>query len=144
MVGFDQMVKDAWHNEVVVDLNEMSYLKKKFQMLKKKINSWVKQNRVNANVRRKEIQEKLYHLDKLIDQGGGQEDLLNSRRDLWKDLRVLDDLRDKDLMQKAKVKWAIEGDENSKYFHGIINKKRNQMNVRGLWLMVFGRRSRLM
>ena len=138
--GFDQMVKDAWHNEVVADLNEMSYLKKKFQMLKKKINSWVKQNRVNANVRRKEIQEKLYHLDKLIDQGGGQEDLLNSRRDLWKDLRVLDDLRDKDLMQKAKVKWAIEGDKNSKYFHGIINKKRHRMAIRGIsvngeWVM---------
>ena len=85
------MVKDAWHNQFVVDLNKMSYMKKKFQRLKKKINSWVQQNRVNAKDRRKEIQEKLYHLDKLIDQGGGQEDLLNSRRDLWKDLRVLDD-----------------------------------------------------
>lgn len=28
-----------------------------------------------------------------------------------------------DLAQNAKIKWAIEGDENSKYFHGIINKK---------------------
>ncbi|GJV19272.1 phosphoenolpyruvate carboxylase kinase 2-like protein [Tanacetum coccineum] len=26
-------------------------------------------------------------------------------------------------MQKAKIRWAIEGDENSKYFHAIINKK---------------------
>ena len=43
-------------------------------------------------------------------------------------------------MQKAKVKWAIEGDENSKYFHGIINKKRHQMAIRGIsvngeWVM---------
>ncbi|GKC29804.1 hypothetical protein Tco_1037098 [Tanacetum coccineum] len=138
--GFDQMVKDVWQNNVMVDLNEMAYLKKKFQMLKKKINSWVQQNRVKVNERRKEIQEKLHYLDKQIDQDGGQEDMLNSRRDLWKDLWVLDDLREKDLVQKAKVKWAIEGDENSKYFHGIINKRRHQMAIRGIsvngeWIM---------
>ncbi|GKA94146.1 RNA-directed DNA polymerase, eukaryota, partial [Tanacetum coccineum] len=138
--GFEQLVKDSWHNDVVVDLNEMSCLKKKFQMLKKKIKIWVQQNRVKANDKRKEIQEKLHNIDKQIDQEGGQEDLLNSRRDLWKDLRDLDALREKDLVQKAKVKWAIEGDENSKYFHGIINKKRHQMAIRGVsvngeWVM---------
>ncbi|GJY24384.1 hypothetical protein Tco_0398042 [Tanacetum coccineum] len=37
-----------------------------------------------------------------------------------------------DLAQKAKVRWAIEGDENSKYFHGIINKKRSQLAIRGV------------
>ncbi|GJW40271.1 RNA-directed DNA polymerase, eukaryota, partial [Tanacetum coccineum] len=70
--GFEQLVKDSWHNNVVVDLNEMSYLKKKFQMLKKKINTWVHQNRVKANDKRKEIQEKLHNIDKQIDQEGGR------------------------------------------------------------------------
>nr|GEZ43139.1 RNA-directed DNA polymerase, eukaryota [Tanacetum cinerariifolium] len=32
--------------------------------------------------------------------------------------------------QKAKVRWAIEGDENSKLFHGIINKRRSQLAIR--------------
>ncbi|GJU21170.1 hypothetical protein Tco_1154512 [Tanacetum coccineum] len=27
---------------------------------------------------------------------------------------------------------AIEGDENVKFFHGILNKKRNQSNIRGI------------
>nr|GEU54925.1 RNA-directed DNA polymerase, eukaryota [Tanacetum cinerariifolium] len=57
---FEELVKDSWHNDVVVDINEMSYLKKKFQMLKKKIKIW--------------------------------------------DLRDLDAFREKDLVQKAKVK----------------------------------------
>lgn len=30
-----------------------------------------------------------------------------------------------DVAQGAKLKWAIEGDENSKNFHGIMNKKRS-------------------
>ncbi|GJV18252.1 hypothetical protein Tco_1363575 [Tanacetum coccineum] len=34
--------------------------------------------------------------------------------------------------QKAKIQWAIKGDENSKYFHGIINKKWSQLAIRGV------------
>nr|GFA13043.1 RNA-directed DNA polymerase, eukaryota [Tanacetum cinerariifolium] len=37
-----------------------------------------------------------------------------------------------DLMQKAKIRWAIEGDENSKYFHAIINKKCANLSVKGV------------
>ncbi|GKE04789.1 hypothetical protein Tco_1396807, partial [Tanacetum coccineum] len=33
-----------------------------------------------------------------------------------------------------KIKWAIEGDENSKFFHGIINKKRSQVSIRGVFV----------
>ncbi|GJT48765.1 RNA-directed DNA polymerase, eukaryota [Tanacetum coccineum] len=36
------------------------------------------------------------------------------------------------MAQKAKIRWAIEGDENSKYFLGIINKKRSQLAIRGV------------
>nr|GFB32343.1 RNA-directed DNA polymerase, eukaryota [Tanacetum cinerariifolium] len=35
-------------------------------------------------------------------------------------------------MQKAKIRWAIEGDENSKYFHAIINKKHVNLSVKGV------------
>nr|GEW30124.1 RNA-directed DNA polymerase, eukaryota [Tanacetum cinerariifolium] len=36
------------------------------------------------------------------------------------------------ISQKAKIKWAIEGDENVKFFHGILNKKRSQSHIRGV------------
>nr|GFA52644.1 RNA-directed DNA polymerase, eukaryota [Tanacetum cinerariifolium]GFB31392.1 RNA-directed DNA polymerase, eukaryota [Tanacetum cinerariifolium] len=39
----------------------------------------------------------------------------------------------KDSFQKSKIKWAIEGDENSKFFHGIINKKHSQLAIRGVF-----------
>nr|GEU36510.1 RNA-directed DNA polymerase, eukaryota [Tanacetum cinerariifolium] len=35
-------------------------------------------------------------------------------------------------MQKAKIQWAIEGDENSKFFHGIINRKRANLAIKGV------------
>ncbi|GJZ88607.1 RNA-directed DNA polymerase, eukaryota [Tanacetum coccineum] len=35
-------------------------------------------------------------------------------------------------MIKAKIQWAIEGDENSKFFHGIINRKRANLAIKGV------------
>lgn len=32
----------------------------------------------------------------------------------------------KDLKQKAHVKWAIEGDENNKIFHGIVQGRKKK------------------
>nr|GEZ39201.1 RNA-directed DNA polymerase, eukaryota [Tanacetum cinerariifolium] len=37
-----------------------------------------------------------------------------------------------DLSQKAKIRWSIEGDEYSKYFHEILNSKRSQLAIRGI------------
>ncbi|GJX87083.1 hypothetical protein Tco_0339097 [Tanacetum coccineum] len=33
--------------------------------------------------------------------------------------------------QKSKVRWAIEGDENTKFFYGILNSKRSKLAIRG-------------
>nr|GEU79406.1 hypothetical protein [Tanacetum cinerariifolium] len=40
----------------------------------------------------------------------------------------------KDSLQKSKIKWAIEGDENSSFFHGIINKKCSHLSIRGVFV----------
>ncbi|GKE21864.1 hypothetical protein Tco_1433376, partial [Tanacetum coccineum] len=56
----------------------------------------------------------------------------NERISLLKELHNFNKSHSLDLAQKAKVRWAIEGDENSKYFHGIINKKRSQLAIHGV------------
>nr|GEW31540.1 RNA-directed DNA polymerase, eukaryota [Tanacetum cinerariifolium] len=58
--GFDQMLKDAWNSKDVDDTNEMVYLKKKFQKLKKRISSWVYENRSISIERMKAILDKLF------------------------------------------------------------------------------------
>ncbi|GKA09062.1 hypothetical protein Tco_0688393 [Tanacetum coccineum] len=44
---------------------------------------------------------------------------------------IVNNIQASEIAQKAKIKWAIEGDENVKFFHGMLNKKRNQSNIRG-------------
>lgn len=46
-----------------------------------------------------------------------------------KELTDLNHMSRVDLAQKAKIQWGIEGDENSGYFHGTINRKRRQMAI---------------
>ncbi|GJW57801.1 RNA-directed DNA polymerase, eukaryota, reverse transcriptase zinc-binding domain protein [Tanacetum coccineum] len=43
-------------------------------------------------------------------------------------------LEDMDLIQKARVKWDVEGDENTKFFHGILKQKRFYQSVQGIMI----------
>ncbi|GJY60023.1 putative reverse transcriptase domain-containing protein [Tanacetum coccineum] len=45
---------------------------------------------------------------------------------------MADKIRDMELVQKAKLKWAIKGGKNSRYFHGVINKTRHQRSICGV------------
>ncbi|GKC52468.1 RNA-directed DNA polymerase, eukaryota [Tanacetum coccineum] len=47
-------------------------------------------------------------------------------------VKLIDDLKALEMTQKAKIKWSIEGDENSSFYHGVLNKKRSQLNIRGI------------
>ncbi|GJR43318.1 RNA-directed DNA polymerase, eukaryota, partial [Tanacetum coccineum] len=78
------------------------------------------------------IQSRLIELDKSFEQGKCADDLIQERSNLLKDLLDHNHASSLDMFQKAKIRWAIKGDENSKFFHGIINKKRSQLVIRGV------------
>lgn len=46
----------------------------------------------------------------------------------------IDHIKNLDLKQKARIKWAVEGDENSRFFHGVINGKRKKCRLNGLMI----------
>nr|GEV00511.1 RNA-directed DNA polymerase, eukaryota [Tanacetum cinerariifolium] len=104
--GFEQMVINTWNSISLEDRNGMIHFKKKLQLLKKEIRSWV------ANYKKDQSRS------------------------------VIKSTEDCDRVQKAKIQWAIEGDENSKFYHGIINRKRANLSIKGImvdgeWLSKF-------
>ncbi|PWA74172.1 hypothetical protein CTI12_AA252840 [Artemisia annua] len=90
------------------------------------------EGRSNGVGRTYELKSKLSDIDKLLDQGRATEDILLSRMEAMKHLHDVQSSNNRDFMQKGKVRWAIEGDENSKFFHAIINKKRTNLSVKGV------------
>ncbi|GJU25589.1 nucleotide-binding alpha-beta plait domain-containing protein [Tanacetum coccineum] len=57
-------------------------------------------------------------IDLDIDRGWNEE-LVNSRLAILHQIQKIDNLESKEMAQKAKIKWAVEGDENSGFFHAI-------------------------
>ncbi|GJT75163.1 RNA-directed DNA polymerase, eukaryota, reverse transcriptase zinc-binding domain protein [Tanacetum coccineum] len=81
---------------------------------------------------KKNLKDELAAIDAFLDKGEGTSTTRETRSFVLNSVNDLDKLEAIELAQKAKIKWAIEGDENSKYYHGILNKKRNQLAIRGI------------
>ncbi|GJX70071.1 RNA-directed DNA polymerase, eukaryota [Tanacetum coccineum] len=114
------------------EYNAMLKLAKKLKILKEKIRSWVKDKKEKAHVLKNSLKKKLADIDSVLDKGEATSDVLEDKLDTMNSLTKLEKMESLELAQKAKIKWSIEGDENSKYFHGIIYKKRNNLAIRGI------------
>ncbi|GKA13191.1 RNA-directed DNA polymerase, eukaryota [Tanacetum coccineum] len=98
------------------------------------IRVWVADQKKNQLGRVNDLKSKLSNIDKTLDQGGMNDDLLLSRMEYVKQLHDVKTADARDSMQKAKIQWGVEGDENSKFFHGIINRKRANFAVKGIMI----------
>ncbi|GJY92747.1 RNA-directed DNA polymerase, eukaryota [Tanacetum coccineum] len=128
--GFNKFFIDTW-NSAPVETNAMRNVMQKFKFLKGKIREWLKIYK-SKNGGSGILKEELNRIDADIDKGLASDIIINRRMEVIKSIQYLDKIHVMDLAQKAKVKWAIEGDENSRYFHGVLNKKRSQSNIRGI------------
>ncbi|GJV17048.1 RNA-directed DNA polymerase, eukaryota, partial [Tanacetum coccineum] len=132
MKGFDSFVTEKWKGLIVTDSNAIIRIKKKLQLLKMELKTWVKEKKDHNSKAKSSTEVKLAELDKIIDHGYSDVDILTKRASLSKELLDITSKEVLDMSQKAKIRWSIEGDENSKYFHGILNSKRSHLSIRGI------------
>lgn len=129
--GFDKFIKDVWSDAPMVSSNAIVNFIQKLKFTKQKIRLWNGMRQSSKN-KSHGLKKELLELDRTIDEGKATVEMVNKRIEICKSIQELDKLKIMEAAQKAKIKWAIEGDENSKYFHGILNKKRNQLSIRGI------------
>ncbi|GJZ10125.1 RNA-directed DNA polymerase, eukaryota [Tanacetum coccineum] len=131
---FDEMVEQTWRKFSYSDRNAMIRFKKKLKDLKIIIRQWLKDKRAQLSSSKQIIHMELSDIDKELDSGTVSDMLLARRCALNGQLHDIKKKEVADSFQKSKVRWAIEGDENSSFFHGIINKKRSQLAIRGVFV----------
>nr|GFA83601.1 hypothetical protein [Tanacetum cinerariifolium] len=129
--GFVKMVEDTWNVASGDSSNAIFNLMNKLNFLKQKIRAWNFEWKNSSKSHLVSSKLELAHLDALIDNGEGTEATVQKKTTLVDSILKDEKLHSMEVAQKAKIKWVIEGDENSKFYHGILNNKRNQLSIRG-------------
>lgn len=130
---FDIIVKNSWSNDAIrSNPHPTSNFKSKLQNLKVAIKLWRKELNNLDSINLKKMRLDLDLIDDKAEIGGLSSQDKEERFLLLKKITELDKARLLDLKQKAKVKWVKEGDENSNFFHGMLNHKLSRSRIRGL------------
>nr|GEZ45656.1 RNA-directed DNA polymerase, eukaryota [Tanacetum cinerariifolium] len=139
MDGFNKMAEDAWKEYPGNESNAIRYFMGKLKYLKGKIQEWNVTSRSSVTTAKAQYKNDLVSIEDIIDRGDGDDEVIGKRVDIINKLHDIDTIQSMEMAQKTKIRWAVEGDKNSSFFHGMLNKKRNILNVRvvmvdGTWI----------
>ncbi|KAJ0619222.1 putative RNA-directed DNA polymerase [Helianthus annuus] len=136
--GLAEIVKKAY-DDVTCFYPPDKSLAAKLKAIKVAIKPWCEKIKNRESKLLKELQKKVDNMDLKAESVALTEQEVCERDSWLKMINELDDNRLEDLKQRAKVKWAVDGDENSAFFHGVINGHRkhnriNGLNFDGVWI----------
>ncbi|GKB62995.1 RNA-directed DNA polymerase, eukaryota, partial [Tanacetum coccineum] len=120
--GFDKLVRDSWNVAPVNKKNAIRNFMGKLKFLKDRIRSWLSIHRSNSRGEIYFLKEELRSCDEVIDKGDCSNEVVHKRTEILNKIHQVNNIQASEIAQKAKIKWAIEGDENVKFFHGRFNK----------------------
>ncbi|GKE06329.1 cysteine-rich receptor-like protein kinase, partial [Tanacetum coccineum] len=103
-------------------------LKNKLKNLRIDIKRWTSSCLKEQNRVRDDLNNNLLEWDKKAEEGMLSEYDIIKREEWLLDLYQLDQLHRENLKQKGRFRWAVEGDENSRFFHSILNSRFKESN----------------
>ncbi|GKD19602.1 RNA-directed DNA polymerase, eukaryota, partial [Tanacetum coccineum] len=130
--GFDKLVRDAWNDAPGNKKNAIRNFMYKLKYTKEQIRGWLPTYRLYSRGELPKLKEDLRLFDEAIDEGKNSDEIVHKRLETFNKIQQVNNTLMSEAVQKAKIKWVADGDENTKFFHGMINKKRSQMSIRGI------------
>nr|GEY32107.1 RNA-directed DNA polymerase, eukaryota [Tanacetum cinerariifolium] len=130
--GFDKLVRDAWNDAPGNKKNAIRNFMYKLKYTKEKIRGWLSTYRLNSRSALAKLKEDLRMFDEAIDKGNSPVQMVYKRLKTLNKIQQVNNTHMLEVAQKDKIKWVVDGDENAKFFHGMVNKKRNQRSIRGI------------
>ncbi|GJU65921.1 RNA-directed DNA polymerase, eukaryota [Tanacetum coccineum] len=104
--GFDKLVRDSWNVAPVNKKNAIRNFMGKLKFLKDRIRSWLSIHRSNSRGEVYFLKEELRSCDEVIRKGDCSNEVVHKRTEILNKIH--------------------------QFFHGMLNKKRNQSNIRGI------------
>ncbi|KAL4592668.1 hypothetical protein LXL04_005671 [Taraxacum kok-saghyz] len=131
MEGFDQLIQNTWNNFVGYGAPD-AYLAAKIRYLKEELRKW----RAREFPKESEELTKAKEISKELDDMADRRMLTNieadENRDCFQKIAELEKMAILDLKQKSRIKWMVDGDENSRFFHGYVNNRKCKNRINGL------------
>ncbi|PWA60030.1 RNA-directed DNA polymerase, eukaryota, Reverse transcriptase zinc-binding domain protein [Artemisia annua] len=113
--------------EVIKVLEDHSYggppdiaLNNKLKRLRDVLKSWLKKTQNKEAEDSKNMKEEIERIEKLMEERDLEEEEVWVWEECKKGLLQLNLSKSKDLQQKSRVRWAMQGDDNTAFFHGMI------------------------
>lgn len=129
----EKIVKIAWDKEVKSKKPDCIFLDK-LRNVKEDLKKWSAVNFGKLDYEIKELKSSIDDLETQAEDG-----LLDEEgRNIWKTKRrqwMEKEKFKKDMLsQKAKLKWWVEGDENTKFFHSAVKRREWRNNMSGVMI----------
>ncbi|KAJ0923638.1 putative RNA-directed DNA polymerase [Helianthus annuus] len=109
-------------------------LAEKLRCIKKAVKEWNKKTKKEENASLSTSAEVIKKLDLLCEIRDLSEVEKSEYMEHKNIINLINDGRVNELQQKSRVRWAIEGDENSAFFHGYINSRISRSRLNGLFI----------
>ncbi|XP_071714730.1 uncharacterized protein [Rutidosis leptorrhynchoides] len=128
----DQIVKNTWVLEAGSDTRKDRWFMNKLKKVKLELKSWSLQHfgQLDGEI------DMHKNTAQALEIKAETSPLNQQELELWKTSRKSwlekEKIKTGMLKQKARVRWILEGDENSKFFHSIIRNQYNRCNIRGV------------
>ncbi|GJU68923.1 putative RNA-directed DNA polymerase [Tanacetum coccineum] len=107
-------------------------LKNKLKKLRLDIKTWTTNQMLSQNKVKEDLKKQLLEWD-VRAENGLINDLDVAKRGEWiMDLNHLDQIHRNDLKQKSRIRWAVEGDENTRFFHSLLKFNNSKSNIKGI------------
>lgn len=116
----------------LICINRITYLAAKLKHLKEQIKKWRRDETLKENQEMILIKEMVTRLEKEAGFRSLTKEEPNTRSNGLQKILELEKRALLDLKHKSKIRWTIDGDENTKFFHGYINSKNRRSRIYGL------------
>lgn len=121
-----KVISRAW--DCTLDGTPMFATTKKLKRCKKRLKAWSQDHFGNVQKNIKQIKDRLWMVEEVSTKTRVYEDVVRLKTEL-------SDFYDKEEMmwqQRSQIQWLKSGDQNTKFFHGLVTQRKRRNFIKGL------------